>query len=390
MDPQRSSRWLRHLAPHGLWAAPAIAVLLYAGIVARLVAPFGGDVSSLICAGDRYRPPQEIRDHVLVAKRSDGYDGQFFLFAACDPWITRGYSRYMDIPAYRYQRILYPWLTALLSAGRVAWMPWAMVVVNLLSIAGGVFAAAVFCRREGLAPWWGLLYATLSGLLLATARDLSEPLATALLTAAMAAYAARRTGWAAAGLALACLARETSAVMAPVLCFDALVRRRDRRSAAALAASLGPFAAWQAYVALRFGMPSWRGGQQNLGRPLAALWDHAADVWAGLPAHSLTERLFLGLFVATACVAAGLALREVLRRRDEVSFGLLGFSAMPFVMSPKVWVEPWSYARVLVPGAVFLLLAFARSRDRIYLLPLAAHAALFVLALRWLRVLAAG
>jgi len=65
----------------------------------------------------------------------------------------------------------------------------------------------------------------------------------------------------------------------------------------------------------------------------------------------------------------------------------LGFSVMPLVMSRYVWVEPWSYGRVLVLGPALAFIALARGGSRLYWIPLSANAVLTVVTLAWQRFL---
>ena len=81
-----------------------------------------------------------------------------------------------------------------------------------------------------------------------------------------------------------------------------------------------------------------------------------------------------------------MAVRELFRSRSPVSFCFFGFSVQPFLMSKYVWVEPWSYGRVLVAAPILAMLAFAQSRSRWYLIPLGMHAVLYIVAVLWLNV----
>ena len=67
-----------------------------------------------------------------------GYDGQFAYWIARDPTpaVT---GAYLDVPAYRYQRILYPLLAWALAAGQAALVPWTLVAVNLAAQLAGTW-----------------------------------------------------------------------------------------------------------------------------------------------------------------------------------------------------------------------------------------------------------
>jgi len=353
-----------------------IASLVCGGVVYRQAQRFDGNLSGFICLGDRFLPPAQLPAGALVLKDSDGYDGTFFYVIARDPLILGEPAPFLDVPAYRYQRVGYPALVWLAALGRRARLPAAMVGVNLAAVLAGLLGVAALCRLRGTTPWYALFYVFLSGLTIGLLRDLAGPVAMAWLVWAVVAHAAGRYGTAGVLMAGAVLTRETLAVMLPVFWFDALVLRRAGRRGWLELLPLLPLLGWKAYVAARFGAAPWEAGARNLGPPFVALADHLRAV-LGSPGHAPAEKVYLVLFLAASLLTVLLAAWELSRRRDAVALGLLGFSLLPVVLSGLVWVEPWAYGRVLLPGAVFLLLSLVWSRNRWHLAPLAMHVLLF-------------
>jgi hypothetical protein len=76
---------------------------------------------------------------VPTAGNTVGYDGQFFLFVAADPI---GARPYLDNPAYRYSRPLYPLTARVVSLGRVGALPWVLVLLGIAAVGVGTFALA--------------------------------------------------------------------------------------------------------------------------------------------------------------------------------------------------------------------------------------------------------
>src|SRR5512145_647814 len=64
-------------------------------------------------------------------KGTEGYDGQFAYYIARDP---AGSENCLDVPAYRFQRILLPALGYVLSLGIETLIPWVFVLVNLAAL----------------------------------------------------------------------------------------------------------------------------------------------------------------------------------------------------------------------------------------------------------------
>jgi len=346
---------------------------------------FGGNVTGFACIGDLYPAPGFQPQGAFVLPKSDGYDGQFFLTISLDPLMTKGAAQYIDAPGYRYQRILYPWLARLAALGRPQWVPWTLVLVNLAAVLAGSLFTILIGRRFGLGPWTGLLYGFLNGLLLGVLRDLAEPTAMALMTAGIYFYLEGRPGRTALCLAAGLLAKEVVALAAGPLLLHALFWKRDKVMALALGAAFIPTALWGLIIYWRLGEVAYLAGGGNLGPPLKALLAYLGRLLSGAldwrnTAYGLT-------FVGLTLVSLVLGVRELLRSRDGLSLPFLVWAVFPFFLTAKVWVEPWSYARVTLPLAVFLVLNYLKTRDRLYLLPISGHLALFGFVLWWQKVI---
>jgi hypothetical protein len=162
---------------------------------------------------------------------SIGYDGQFCYYIALDPANAR---YYMDWPAYRYGRILYPVTARVLALGQAALVPYTLILVNWLALGGGTLALAAWLRRKGLSPWLALLFGLYPGLFIALRLDLTEPLGYAFVVLGVYLFdygpARRRVLWAALSFALGVLARETTAVFPAVYALALLVGPMVRRT----------------------------------------------------------------------------------------------------------------------------------------------------------------
>jgi len=111
-----------------------------------------------------------------------GYDSQFYSYIALDPLHA---AAHIDDPGGRMGRIIYPLVARLLAFGQPVLIPWTLIAVNWLAIAGGTWLAALWLARRGVSPWWALIYGLSSGLCLSFTLDLTEPLAYALALAGL-------------------------------------------------------------------------------------------------------------------------------------------------------------------------------------------------------------
>lgn len=131
---------------------------------------------------------------IPLDEANQGYDGQFAYSIALDPDPSHLTGK-LDIPAYRYQRILYPWTARLLGAGQAALIPWTLVLVNVLAHVGGTALLERWLAARRVSRWYALPYAFWAGLAMPVRGNLTEPLCYALLVAAFWVQDKDRQGW---------------------------------------------------------------------------------------------------------------------------------------------------------------------------------------------------
>jgi hypothetical protein len=186
-----------------------------------------------------------------------GFDGQFAYYIAVDPVNAR---YYMDSPAYRYTRIIYPLTARVLALGRADLVPYTLVLVNLAMIGVGTIALAAWLRRKGTSAWYAAVYGFYPGVLIALQRDVTEVMAYGLVAVAvyLFEFARRPLVWASIVFAIAILTRETAAIFALgygiSLLFDGdgdwrtRVMRNARRAILFLAVCLSPIVLYKLFL----------------------------------------------------------------------------------------------------------------------------------------------
>jgi hypothetical protein len=111
-----------------------------------------------------------------------GYDGQFTYYIALHPTGARGL---LDVPWYRYQRILEPLFVRFVSLGSPTLVPWVMLAVSWMAVVGGTWALASWLAARGRNPVWSLLYGFWPGLMVTVRNDLTDGVAYGLVAAAV-------------------------------------------------------------------------------------------------------------------------------------------------------------------------------------------------------------
>src|SRR5258708_1360963 len=156
--PRRGPLWLR---PAVLLAA---LLVVYTGL---LLVQNAFNPTALAKIGDGFVNGRPI-------DKLEGYDGQFSYWLAIDPSPAAAGSHF-DVPAYRYQRILYPLLARALALCQSALVPWTLILVNLLAQVAGTLAVEAWLKAHAVSSWYALTYGLWVGLVAAIRLDLNEP-----------------------------------------------------------------------------------------------------------------------------------------------------------------------------------------------------------------------
>jgi hypothetical protein len=229
--------------------APIACVLLLAAVYLGWVFfRNGADPLAFVQLGTRFQTGD--------SAGTEGYDGQFYYYIAVDPDPQRTSPR-LDVPAYRYQRLLYPLLARALAFGRPEAIPWTLLAINIAALAGLTFLAGEQIAQRGGSRWAAVAVGLWPGILASVRCDLAEPLALFLVLLALwiaGPALERRTAAAALLLALAVLAKDT---VAPFLAgwIAWLAYRRNYSKAAAMLLAAVPYGVLQLWLWAVFGTP---------------------------------------------------------------------------------------------------------------------------------------
>src|SRR3990172_279425 len=290
---------------------------------------------------------------------SPGYDGQFNYHIA-STLSPQAVVEHLDVPAYRYQRILYPLLARLLALAQPAWIPWTLLGLNLIAHALGTAALAAYLEGKGLKGQYALSYGLWVGLIAPVGLDLNEPLSYALVIAAWLLMERRRPLAAAAGLGLALFAKETALIFWLAALVGTLLGSRDRRFLAGLSAVGLAFAAWQLWLLAQFGRIG-LGSGGDMATPFE--WIPFMGLWRVGTVNPRALVLFLIIFgptvVGPAIWGAIAALRTLFAgSRGPAEFGLLFSSVAIMVLPFSTFREPLGLVRA-TDGLVLAVVLFA-------------------------------
>lgn len=228
-----------------------------------------------------------------------GADGQQFLTIAFDPFLQNpGTIEALDLPYYRYGRILYPLLGHILGLGQPALIPYAMVALNGIAILAIAWILRSWrIERPTILP--SLIFC-IPGIWIALAFSTSELVASAFWIGALFYYDRHCDRLAALAIGLAALTKETMLLMAIALVLTSLWEQRWR-TAGLLSLSTAVPIAWLVWVRSRPQLASPRSAfQANFSWPfhgIAQKWSNlVAD---GFQGKDLYEIYLTGLMLVT-------------------------------------------------------------------------------------------
>jgi len=235
-------------SPHlGVKIMPGLLTLILMVILVTWVTMIeGGDLLSLARIGTLY-------DHNEPGG-TEGYDGQFVYFIARDlnPSVV---APHLDVPAYRYQRILLPLSARLLAFGRMELIPWTIPILSIFFHTLGTFILSEILAGWGISRWYALVYGLWVGFGLAIRLDLPEPIAYALVIGAFFAEFKQRQllAWVLFGLAL--FTKEVTILYVLAVGLAYIAERRWKDIFSLIIISIVPYLVFQVWLWITFGSP---------------------------------------------------------------------------------------------------------------------------------------
>lgn len=335
-------RQLRRVGPHHL---TLLLLCLYLG---SILSTNEFDPFALIRVGTRFDPS--------LGTSPMGYDGQFAFQIALDPI---GAAPRLDIPAYRYQRILYPLLARAVALGRPTWIPWSMVLINMVAVALGTWATARILTDRGQNQWFALAYPFNVGMLLSLRLDLNEPLAFLFVQLGYLSWLAGKRSRSALAFALAALAKEVTIILGVGLTLQLLLESRWREATKWSALAFFPFALWQLF--LRLWQGSW--GPRAGGALASSFSLIPYRNWWSLLSYDvriflIASLVLLPLVIIPASISLYLGARRLLRGRQSApAWGLTLQSAVYLFLPSSNLLDPLGVTRFGI-GLITALLVF--------------------------------
>jgi hypothetical protein len=302
---------------------------------------------------------------VLVQVKGDPlkfviYDGHYSLQIAYRllgeaSEIPASYPYASEFPvAYRFQRILYPFLARLFALGWTELIPWTLIAINIVAIAIGTFVTELLLRHHHTSNWYALVYGLYAGNLVALRSDMSEPLAQMLVMLAIWAWVKGKHNWAFFWFALALLTKETSLLF--IMAFGLYsLQQRNWRDVVGLGISLLPYVIWQFFLFGWLGEFGFTSGHSFIWLPFGGWLLSYEASWQGFLLISL---LIIPIGVIPTIAGLIISIKNILRRFFHPYVYAILFNALFMLFLPHLTFRESSAVIRVVQGLAMSLLLF--------------------------------
>ncbi|MGH8925889.1 MAG: hypothetical protein ACRDWA_14825 [Acidimicrobiia bacterium] len=319
--------------------------MILALLLARTITSVYGDVTGFLKV-PAYDPSvvAYMEHHVgsVVFAPEGGHDGHFFFMLAMDPWLLSPgeHGRFLDRPAYRAQRILYPMLAGGFGTAGSTVIVWSLMAINIAALSLGTWATSRAAMRLGGSAWSGLFFVLNPGLIYEFSIDGSSILGMAFAMLGLLLASHERWTVAATLLAMAALSRETMLLVAlGALAYSWRSQSRPvwRLIAVPALASL----AWAGWIRLRLGDLPNRSSSSSFDEPLQGLIE-SVPAWFDLGGLAL----WLGI-LSLGCAAVTVV--ASVKRANWLAWGTVLFAPLLVFLSAAVLRADFNLTRAIAP-----------------------------------------
>ena len=323
--------------------------------------------SQFIYAGNYFVSNSEMPKS-FITHNNLGYDGEFYYRFSLNPFSykLKDYGILLDSPAYRQQRIMYPFIAWVFTYGNPNLLPIELVLLNFLGICLLAYIGTKFCKYFHKPIFLGMIFPFYAGFLFTLSFDLTEIFEITFLLAGLLFFLKKNYWQSSLFLSLAVITKET-AIITPlvILLFwlkDKILKVKSRNWQPAII-PISVFILYHVWLFYRWG-PLWRSEiNNNIGIPFDGIYSFILSIFP-----SSNHFQYINLYaVCFILILQGLFLYSNFRKKG--CFNLLGllwsfYFILAFSLKTHVWVEDRAYLRAISDGIMigFLLLLQSKSK----------------------------
>lgn len=322
---------------------------------------------------------------IEVRTQKGPYDGIAFFRYALNPFSKdkkydagRGdMGVIVNNPDYRRRRVVYPLTAWALAFGKPEWVPYSLILVNVLAFMGLIWVSLSICRFYDLPPIYGLFPLLIVGFFFSTARDLSDLLACFFLGLALFSYLKNNLTAFIIASVLALFTKETAAFfLLPIFAILglAVLKQEGKKKWLKLLALGVPWILlliWILFLQDLYSVDTNVKLPHRLSRhftfPFYGMWKGGQHFLSTYGLIRFLSFWFLNvvwilffLFISLRSLSVNREkLSPLMRITSLISVGLILTFASP------IYIDPWSFTRVTAPAILFLYFALLDSKSKV-------------------------
>lgn len=313
-----------------------------------------GEKSSLVTK--KLLPP-----NFIIMKNISGYDGQAYYYAASDPFIKTNFHR---IDLKKYQRFLYPFLAYILAFGNDALLPWTLLIVNIISILVGTLFLSIILKKHNVSIWYALIYSFGIGNTVAFQYNLTTPLFLCLILMGIYFYEEKKIVSTALFFSLALITRETTALIILVFLMYEFFKKRYKNSFVIILSFI-PFILLQFFLYQRLGKIPLLGSSGHLTLPFAGIIQHVSNINLNGGIKAIIRKISVIPYFCFVVLVLAVSIVKLLRNKNIYNWNLFVQAFVSIFMCYSIWEASAAATRVTFAIFPFMILSYAKDRDKL-------------------------
>lgn len=264
---------------------------------------------------------------------------------------------YLDVPAYRFQRLTYPLIARILALGQPQFVPWVLILVNITAIGLGTWATEKLLTGLHVSGWYALVYGLYGAQMVGLRTNLTEPVAMLFVMLGILAWSEERRWWSVVAFALAILGKEPMIMFPAAYGLYCLVKR-DWKWMMMMATTAVPYILLQLFLWHWLGTPGLGSG----GDGATSFPKYPLGGWLEISQLNMMGFLLISIIIVPMSILptmAGLmiSIRDLIKRINHPFIYCVLLNCIAILFLPRsTFQEPAAMVRLTQGLMVSLLL----------------------------------
>ena len=340
-----------------------ITFLFYLVITGIIASQYDFNLSCFINFGEKSSLVTEklLPSNFVIMENITGYDGQAYYYAASDPFIK---TNFYSIDLKKYQRFLYPFLAYILAFGNKIFLPWTLLIVNIISILVGTLFLSIILKKHNVSIWYALIYSLGIGNIVAFQYNLTTPLFLCLILVGIYFYEEKKIVSTALFFSLALITRETAVLIILAFLVYEFFKKRYKNSFVIILSFI-PFVILQFLLYQRLGKIPLLGSSGHLAMPFAGIIQHISNMNLNGGIRAIIREISVVPYFCFVMLALAVSIVKLLKNRNIYNWNLFVQAFISIFIYLEIWKAFAAITRTTFAIFPFMILSYAKDRDKL-------------------------